>query len=220
VEREQGRLDILVNNVINLSEDVKQKPPFWEQGPPVWDSYHQVGLRCHYVASCYAVPLMLKSPKDFPKMILNISSIGASKYMFNVAYGTAKAAFDRMTKDMAKELKKVGVACISLWPGMVKTERMVVHSESFKNSYGVDVGSQGETAEFTGRAICALATDHNVLKKSGSVINVNSLAYEYNFTDVDGRRPPQLFSISFILQNLPGIVKAYWQNLFKKRKQR
>ena len=44
-EREQGRLDILVNNVINLSEDVKQKPPFWEQGPPVWDSYHQVGLR-------------------------------------------------------------------------------------------------------------------------------------------------------------------------------
>jgi len=133
IEKEQLKLDVLVNNVFNIPDKAKQSPPFWEQEVSVYDSYMDVGARSHYVAAKYAVPLMLKNKDEKVKgIIVNISSAGGKYYIFNVSYGTCKSALERMSKDMAYELKREGICCLSLWPGLVKTERMIARKETFK----------------------------------------------------------------------------------------
>lgn len=86
-----------------------------------------VGLRSHYVATVSAFPLLKKAALKGKKkpVIIHISSFGGVSYSFNVAYGVGKAAVDRMSADMHIELKSEGIACLSLYPGVVRTERMV-----------------------------------------------------------------------------------------------
>lgn len=130
IKREQGgRLDLLVNNAFLIPAlDSMTGKPFWEQGAAVWDPLMQVGLRSHYVAACAAAPLLVdtaatKQPPVAPAVV-NIGSFGGVSYVFNVAYGVGKAGVDRLSKDMAIELRPKGVACFSCWPGVVMTERM------------------------------------------------------------------------------------------------
>ena len=66
---------------------------------------------------------------------------------------------------MSVELKKHDIACVGLWPGLVKTERMLTLADNFKRNFHVDVENQGESPEFTGRAICALYTGLNLEQK-------------------------------------------------------
>ena len=79
----------------------------------------RVGVRSHYAASCMAVPLIAEAGGG---LIVNVSSYAGLKYSFNVVYGVAKSAVDRMTADMAIELRSLNIAVISLWPGTVRTE--------------------------------------------------------------------------------------------------
>jgi NAD(P)-dependent dehydrogenase (short-subunit alcohol dehydrogenase family) len=118
IEKDHGKLDILVNNVFQ-----KPNPPngerddnllfknFWEQPGWFWDALADVGLRSHYIASVYAVPLLRSAKTANPSknpLIVHISSYGGITYTFNVAYGVAKAGVDRMAKDMNIELKPLG----------------------------------------------------------------------------------------------------------------
>jgi dehydrogenase/reductase SDR family member 1 len=212
VEREQGRLDILVNNAFCIPSSSEESPKalfgkFWEQELDVWDSVHNVGLRSHYVASCYAIPLLLKSrstsrlPRPFIAMI---SSFGGLTYTFNVAYGVAKAAVDRLVKDMAYELADYDLCVTSFWPGVVLTERTqrLVANGEWQQYVGLDL-AYAESPEFTGRAIVAVATDPNNRRdKSGTFQVVAELAQEYQFTDVDGQTiPPSIRSLKFLIPN-------------------
>jgi NAD(P)-dependent dehydrogenase (short-subunit alcohol dehydrogenase family) len=95
-----------------------------------------VGLRNHYIASCHAAKVMTKQNNG---VIINISSQGAKDYLFFLAYGVGKCAVDRMTSDMAFELKDYNVASISLWPGLVKTEKMLEHSNEIEEEMYVDL---------------------------------------------------------------------------------
>ena len=112
-------------------------------------------------------------------MIVNISDLAAQRYTSNVAYGVAKAATDRMTQDMALELRESNVAVVSLYPGLVRTESVL--------AAGVFDLSNSESPQFQGRAVAALAADAGVLERSGQVVVSASLGEEYGFTDVDGR---------------------------------
>lgn len=123
IRREQdGRLDLLVNNAFQIAVlDSMMGKPFWEQGAAVWDPLMQVGLRSHYIAACAAAPLLIetaanKQPPAAPT-IINIGSFGGASYVFNTAYGVGKAGVDRLSRDMAIELRRKGVASFSLWPG-------------------------------------------------------------------------------------------------------
>ena len=96
-------------------------------------------------------------------LIVNISHWAAQKHLGNVAYGVSKAATDKLTSDLAFELKPHGVAVVSIYPGMVRTEKVMEAAQ------WLDL-SNSESPEFIGRAIAALAGDPEVLRHTGQVL--------------------------------------------------
>ncbi len=193
IKNEYGNLDILVNNVwagyeniyqVNKPEEYIFEDNFWEQPISLWDDMFDVGLRSHYVASKFAVPLMLEQNSG---LIVNISFFAGRRYMSNVAYGVCKAAVDRLTKDMAHELKDDGIASVSLYPGMVRTEGVM------RNKDILDL-SNSESPMFIGRAVAALAQDKKIIKETGNILIAAEVAKEYNFTDIDGKQPESLIN--------------------------
>ncbi len=182
VEREQGRLDVLVNSAFLIPPELTAGKPFWECPISNWDDMVGVGTRGAYVASWHAARLMLPR-KD--GLIANISSSGAREYAWHVAYGVGKAAMDKLSADTAHELRKHGIAVVSLWPGLVLTERT---SRAAKQLASLDF-SGAESQRFTGRAVVALACDPKRLELTGQAQASRDLADRYGFTDVDGRLP-------------------------------
>jgi dehydrogenase/reductase SDR family protein 1 len=124
-------------------------------------------------------------------LIVNISSFAGMGYVFNVAYGVGKAAVDRMAQDMAVELKPHGITCVSLWPGVVRTEQIVQFHAEGRTPFEIE---NGESPRFAGRAVAAVAADENCLEKTGKVLICYELAHEYGFTDIDGRQPGDIFA--------------------------
>jgi len=188
VADEQGHLDLLVNNVWggyeNMVEggDFTWERPFWDQPLWRWDAMFAAGVRACYVASRLAVKSMLNQQSG---LIVAMSHWSGQKYKGNVAYGVAKAATDRMVADFAHELRPHDIAAVSLYPGLVRTERVM------QFAHYLDL-SNSESPQFAGRAIAALANDPRIMLKSGRVLAVAALAEEYGFSDIDGRRPRPL----------------------------
>ena len=182
VTKEAGRLDVLVNNAFIIPDELTSGKKFWEVPLSNWDDMVDVGTRSAYAASRLAAPLMIDQGGG---LIANISSSGAAEYAWHVAYGVGKAALDRITSDTAHELRRHGVAVVSLWPGLVLTERNEANRGRVK---GLDF-STAESLYFTGRAVAALAADEGVLERSGRPWTSRSLADEYGFVDVDGTLP-------------------------------
>ena len=187
VEAEQGRLDVLVNNVFAAPDQMPANVPFWQLPLSLWDTLHNVGLRSHYVASVYAAPLLVAQGSG---LIVNTSSGGAVRYVFNVPFGVGKAAVDKMAKDMAHDLRLFNVAAVSLWPGFIKSEKLLAQPDRLPPALAQRILEEGETALLSGRAVAALAADPAIMDKSGQVLLVSELAAEYGFTDIDGRVPP------------------------------
>jgi NAD(P)-dependent dehydrogenase (short-subunit alcohol dehydrogenase family) len=156
--------------------------PFWEQPLWRWDAMFAAGVRAHYHASQLAAPAMIARSQG---LIVNISFWAARKRIGNVAYGVSKAATDKLTADMATELKPHGVSVVSLYPGLVRTEKIM-------EAAGLLDLSNSESPEFIGRAVAALASDPDVLRYTGEVLVAATLASEYGFTDIDGKRPHAL----------------------------
>ena len=182
VETEQGRLDVLVNNAFLIPKELTSGKPFWDVPLSNWDDMIDVGTRSAYVASHFAAKLMVPARRG---LIANISSSGAREYAWHVAYGVGKCALDRLTADCAHELRPHGVAAVSLWPGLVLTERLQGAQAAMPK---LDF-SGAESQRFTGRAVAALASDADVMRWSGRALASRELADVYGFTDVDGRLP-------------------------------
>jgi dehydrogenase/reductase SDR family protein 1 len=156
--------------------------PFWEQPLWRWDAMFSAGVRAHYYASQLAAPTMVARGRG---LIVNISFWAAQKHIANVAYGVSKGATDKLTADMAVELRPHGVTVVSLYPGLVRTEKVMEAAE------WLDLANS-ESPEFVGRAIAALARDPQVMRHTGAVLVAARLAAEYGFTDVDGKTPRPL----------------------------
>jgi len=185
---EATTIDILVNSVwggydnMMVDGQFTWGKAFWEQPLWRWDAMFGAGVRAHYHASQLAAPAMIASGRG---LIVNISHWAAQKHIGNVAYGVAKAATDKMTADMAHELRPHGVTVVSLYPGMVRTEKVMEAAQ------WLDL-SNSESPEFIGRAVAALSTDPDVMRHSGKVLVPAALAQEYGFTDIDGKSPRPL----------------------------
>jgi dehydrogenase/reductase SDR family protein 1 len=187
IRRDHGRLDVLVNNVFAAPNVMPVNVPFWQVPISLWDTLHRVGLRSHFVASQFAVPLMLPQRRG---LIVNTSSGGGVRYTFNVPFGVQKSGVDRMARDMAHELKPLGISAVSIWPGYIKSEKLAAQPDRVPAVLAKLIAERGETPVFVGRAVAALAADPDVIAKTGQILLASELATEYGFTDVDGKIPP------------------------------
>lgn len=184
VKDEHGRLDILVNNASAVPRDLIAPGPFWKKSLTL-ASVLEVGLRSHYVASYFAAPLLIEGGEG---LVVNISSFGGRCYMHGPAYGAGKAGTDKLAADMAVDFEEYGVAVLSLWPGIVRTERNHGLFENPPPRYR-EMLESGESVEFCGRIIDALARDPKLLERSGRTLISAEIAAELGVVDIDGRRP-------------------------------
>jgi NAD(P)-dependent dehydrogenase (short-subunit alcohol dehydrogenase family) len=188
VAREQGRLDILVNNAISLPPELTQPGPFWGKPISNWEMI-DVGLRSNYVAAWHAARIMVPQQSG---LIVALSGYVGVTYTYDVIFGTCKSGADRMARDMAIELKPHGVASLSLWQGFTYTERAKENLKTVPGMASQLNSAVGSSVEFPGRVIAALAADTDVMKRSGGTFINAELAQEYGITDIDGKIIPSL----------------------------
>ena len=183
VKDEQGKIDILVNNVYKIPSPPAWGGGFWDHPIQVWDDQVGIGLRAHYVASWHAAPLLFEAGAG--GLIVNVSSPGGLSYHFPSSYGAGKAGLDRLTADMAIELKERGIAAISLYPGTVATEFILAHA----TQNNIDL-SKSQTPLGVGRTIPALATASDLMQRSGSIQWVEDLSQEFDIRDENDNLAP------------------------------
>jgi NAD(P)-dependent dehydrogenase (short-subunit alcohol dehydrogenase family) len=213
IAADHGRLDVLVNNACGTPEFAEAiGTRFWELPRDSWDSSMDVGLRSNFVCSQLAAPVMVGQGNG---LIVNISSHGAVDYLLSVPYGVAKAGVDKLTRDSALELRDHGVAVVSLWPGLVKTEHLMSQATTLPDGrvemFGLDLGG-AEWPRFTGRAVVALATDPTVLEQSGQSLIPAQLARDHGFTDIDGNLPPVVRGVQDLL-GAGDDVPEFWKDV-------
>lgn len=224
VKSEQnGQLDVLVNNAYSAVTAIMKNigVPYWEQPLDMWDTVNNVGLRNHYLCAVHAAKLMVPQKKG---LIINVSSVGGLRYLFNVPYGIGKEACDRMAADCGLELKKHNVAFVSLWPGPVKTEHMlnvtenIAEDKKFETAVGPDppikvdaklmkrILENAESPEFSGKCIVKLAEDPDIIKKSGHILMTAEIGREYGLKDIDGRAIQSMRQVN----QFPGVPGIRW----------
>ena len=176
IRREHRRLDLLVNNAwsgYEISPD--SSLDFWDIEWQHWDLMFTGGLRAAAFASRLAAPAMVEAGRG---LIVNITWV-LDRPHGHAFYEVVKNATNKLTEQMADDLRPRGVACVAVSPGFMRLERMNLSPAT---------AAKAESPEFPGRAIAALAADADVLAKSGRVMTTPELAREYGFTDVDGKR--------------------------------
>ena len=188
LERDEGRLDILVNNAMAIPHEMTLRVGFWEKPLSNWEIF-DTGARAGFVAAWHAARIMVPQGSG---LIAALSGYVGVTYTYDVIFGTTKSTVDRMARDMAKELKPHGVASLSLWQGFTYTERAQENLRTVPGMAQQLNSAVGSSPEFPGRVIAALAKDPNVLAKSGGSFINAELAQEYGVTDVDGRTIPSL----------------------------
>lgn len=183
VRREQGGLDLLVNNAWGGYEGAAAglpMEPFWTL-PSSWDGMFVAGVRAAFDTSRHAAPLLVERGHG---LIVNTIAWAHGEYLRHLYYDVAKSALARMAYGMAWELRPHGVAAVALAPGWMRTERvMAAHDAAPFDLHAT------ESPAYLGRAVAALVADTEVLRWSGQLLTVGDLAREYGFTDVDGRQP-------------------------------
>ena len=193
IEREQGRLDILVNNAAIIRDEMMGRTKFWEEPLNVVDTLN-VGLRSSYVATVYAAPLMLPQRKG---LVVFTSSSGAVHYAFGPAYGVPKAGTDKMAADMALDFREFGIAAVSIWMGSLLTDRVRAIIASNPEKFG-RILDTAETPELTGHVIWALYNDPDLMEFTGQTLIGAELAVKYGIKDEGDRQPPsyrELFDV-------------------------
>ena len=185
IQSEEGQLDILVNAVWAGYDRNRGAFPgdgpfdntatFWEQPLTYWDE-NFVGVRASYAVSALTAPVMVKQNHG---LICHITFLSGRHYMHNVAYGVSHAAIDRLTQDMAVDLKPHSVACVALCP--------MGHVEDRQSG-----DKKAESGVYIGRCITALYHDPQLMERSGSVLGTRYLGREYGIVDTDGTQPPIL----------------------------
>ena len=182
---DDGVLHLLVNNAAAISGRLVDPAPFWDK-PLKLAEVLDVGLRSAYVATWYAAPLLLRAERA---LIAFTSSPGSVCYLHGPAYGAQKAGVDKMAADMAVDFAGTGVSTVSLWMGVLLTERIRRAFDGDPESMAA-FAEHAETPQFSGRLIDAIYRDPRLDELSGRTLIGAELAARYGITDEGGRRPP------------------------------
>ena len=191
VKAGQGRLDILVNDVWGGDELTEWGQPFWELSLQKGLLMQQRAVHSHIITSRYAAPLMVERRAG---LIVEITDGDNFTYRGNLFYDLAKLSVIRLAYAMAQDLRPHNITALAVTPGFLRSEAMLDHFGVSEANW--QAGAQkdphfiaSETPFYVGRAVAALASDPEVLQKSGQVFSSWNLALEYGFTDIDGRQP-------------------------------
>ncbi len=191
VRREQGRLDILVNDIWGGEELTEFGKTFWEVSLEQGFRMLRQAVGTHIITSRYGAPLLLETGGG---LIVEVTDGNSFGYRGNLFYDLVKSSVIRLAFGMAYELRRRNVTAVAITPGFLRSEAMLEHfgvseanwEDGAKNDPNF---AASESPLFVGRAIAALAGDAGVFKKSGRVLASWDLAEEYGLNDADGRRP-------------------------------
>ena len=191
IERDHGRLDVLVNDVWGCDALTEWGVPFWQLDLAKGRTMLERGLVSHLVTSRHAAALMVEAGAG---LIVEITDGERLDYRGTLFYDLVKTGAIRAAHAMAEELRPHGVAALALTPGFLRSEAMLEHfgvtEETWRDAVAVDLNFvYSETPRFVGRAVVALAADPDVMARSGRVWSSWGLARAYGFSDADGARP-------------------------------
>ncbi|HEX4947022.1 MAG TPA: SDR family oxidoreductase [Blastocatellia bacterium] len=201
IEREQGRLDILVNDIWGGDELTEWKP-FWEHSLDKGLLMIERAVHSHIITAHYAAPLLMKTKRG---LIVEITDGNHFGYRGTFYYDFVKTSVIRLAFMFATELKKFKITAVAVTPGFIRSEAMLDYFKVTEANWQDAIKKRpdfsiSETPFYVGRAVVALATDPKVFKKSGQVFAAWDLGPEYGFTDVDGRRPDV---VGWFKENMP-----------------
>ncbi|MCK6560864.1 SDR family NAD(P)-dependent oxidoreductase [candidate division KSB1 bacterium] len=191
VKAEQGRLDILVNDIWGGDELTEFGTPFWELSLEKGLLVLQRAVHSHLITSRLGVPLMLNGTAG---LIVEITDGDFFGYRGNLFYDLVKTSVIRLAFAMARELRRRQIAAVAVTPGFLRSEAMLdrfgVTADNWQEGAKQDADFlASETPLFVGRAVARLAADAQIMRKTGRVFSSWELAEEYGFTDRDGSRP-------------------------------
>jgi NAD(P)-dependent dehydrogenase (short-subunit alcohol dehydrogenase family) len=191
VRRQQGRLDVLVNDVWGGDALMQWGTPFWELDVRKGRTMLQRAIGAHVLTSRYGVPMMVEQGSG---LVVEITDGDHPGWRGNLFYDLAKTGAIRLAYSMGAELRDRGVTAVAVTPGYLRSEAMLdgfgVTEMTWRDYVKQDRHfAESETPWFVGRAVAALAADPKVASKSGKVYGSWTLAQEYLFSDQDGTRP-------------------------------
>ncbi|WP_437339414.1 SDR family oxidoreductase [Sorangium sp. So ce394] len=195
IEREHGRLDVLVNDIWGGELLFAWDTPLWEQSLDNGLRLLRLAIDTHIITSHCALPLLIKRPGGLVVEITDgTADYNAGHYRVAFFYDLAKAAVLRMAFAQAEELRAHGCSAVALTPGWLRSEIMLEHygvtEESWRDALAKEPHfAISETPAYVGRAVAALAADPEVARWSGQSLSSGQLAKVYGFTDVDGSQP-------------------------------
>jgi NAD(P)-dependent dehydrogenase (short-subunit alcohol dehydrogenase family) len=195
IEGEQGRLDVLVNDVWGGERLIEWDAPVWEHSLEGGLRMLQLAIDTHIISSHFALPLLIKNEGGLVvEMTDGTAEYNAETYRNSLFYDLAKTSVIRMAWAQAKELAPHGCTAVALTPGWLRSEMMLdlfsVDESNWQDATAVQPHfAISETPRYVGRAVAHLAADPNVTRFNGSSLSSGGLAKEYGFTDLDGSRP-------------------------------
>ena len=197
VERERGRLDILVNDLTGDGYMEAWGTPFAEHSLDLGLKLLRTGVETHIANAYYAAPLLIRSGRGLiVEMTDGVDIKEVRRGMFY--YSLEKSFVIRLALGLAEELRDRNVAVVALSPGFMRSEEVLDHfgvkEENWRDAVSQDRHfGYSETPLYVGRAVVALAADGDIMKKTGQALLSGKLASEYGFTDVDGTQPVWLY---------------------------
>ncbi|GAA2837003.1 SDR family oxidoreductase [Kribbella solani] len=195
IEREQGALHILVNDIWGQSSEPEWDKPVWESDLESGLRLLQLGVNTHAITSHFALPLLIKTPGGLVvEMTDGTNEYNAENYRVSFFYDVAKGAVSRMAYALAHELDKYDGTAVLLTPGWLRSEAMLegfgVREENWRDATEkIPHFAISESPSYVGRAVAALAGDPDVRRWNGKSTSSGELARRYGFTDLDGSRP-------------------------------
>jgi NAD(P)-dependent dehydrogenase (short-subunit alcohol dehydrogenase family) len=191
IKADEGRLDILVNDIWGGDELVDWGAPFWRQDVAAVRTLVERAILSHWITARYCAPMMVEANRG---LIVEITDGARAGYRGHLLYDFIKAGVIRLAYAMAWDLATTRVTALALSPGFLRSEAMLdnfgVTEANWRDGAERDPDfAASETPRYVGRAVAALAADPHLRAKAGGAYFTADLAEEYGFTDVDGARP-------------------------------
>jgi NAD(P)-dependent dehydrogenase (short-subunit alcohol dehydrogenase family) len=194
IEDEQGRLDVLVNDIWGGEKLFQWNTPLWEHDLEKGLRLLRLQIETHLITSHFALRLLIREAGGLVvEMTDGTREYNEANYREPVFYDLAKSSVIRLAFAQGKELAAHGCAAVALTPGWLRSEMMLevmgVTEENWREGANPHFAAISESPRFVGRAVAALAADPDVMRRSGGSFSSGGLAREYGYTDVDGSQP-------------------------------